>query len=58
MKFELVKVEVNAIDSSCFDLHIKQIKSGVIMIADQCKIWDEDQGALRDMFNAVKNGEW
>lgn len=56
--FEVVSVEVNSEASDCFDVSIRDNATGEIMVADMVKIWDTDQDSLRDMFHAVKAGEW
>lgn len=50
MTFEIVKKEVNAINSECFDLHIRNCDTDEVVIFDGVKIWDEDQESLEDMF--------
>lgn len=58
MKYQIVEVESNKEALGCSDLHIEDTETGEVMIADQVKIWEDDQESLEEMFQAVKNGEW
>jgi hypothetical protein len=58
MKYQIVKTEDNKETLGCFDLYIKNIETGEEMVADQVRIWNDDQESLEDMFETVKNGEW
>lgn len=58
MAYELVKVEPNTRVVGCFDLHIKNVETGEVEIADFVKIWEDDQESLEEMFEAVQRGEW
>ena len=51
MTFEIIKKEVNAIYRDCFDLTIRNNKTGGVVVFDCAKIWDDDQQSLEDMFN-------
>jgi len=58
MKYEIVKVENSAAVKGAFDVSIRNNETLEVVIADQVMIWDEDQEALEDMFEAVASGEW
>lgn len=50
MTFEIVRKEVNAIRSDCFDLHIYNSDTQEMVIFYSVKTWSEDQEALEGMF--------
>jgi len=58
MQYQIVEVADSKETLGCFDLHIKNIKTGEVMLADQVRIWNDDQESLEDMFETVKNNEW
>lgn len=58
MAYELVKIESNGEIAGCFDLHIMEVETGTVMVADCVKIWEDDQESLEEMFEAVQRGEW
>lgn len=58
MAYELVKVELNSVYVDCYDLHIKNLKTGKVLVADGVKIWEDEQESLEEMFTAVLDGEW
>ena len=58
MKYQIVKAEDSKETPGCFDLYIKNNETGEEMVADQVRIWNDDQESLEDMFETVKNGEW
>jgi hypothetical protein len=57
MKFEVINIEKSDVNG-CFDLTIRNNETGEEVIADMCRIWDNDETALEDMFENVKAGEY
>ena len=56
MKYQIISVVNNG--RELFDITIRNNETLEVVIADQVKIWDEDQEALEEMFEAVASGEW
>lgn len=57
MKFEIVNIAKSDVNG-CFDLTIRNNETGEEVIADMCRIWDNDEASLEDMFENVKAGEY
>lgn len=58
MLYQLIEVESNGEFMYCSDLHIRNNKTGEVVIADGVKVWEEDQYSLGYMFQLVKKDKW
>jgi len=56
--FEIVNIVENNDCVGTFDISIRNCETNEIVVADMCRIWDNDEISLRDMFEMIKAGEY